>query len=210
MKTSDVFTFVEKQNMEKKRGKKRVALLLPSELVDRIDRDARISGITRTKYITDVLMGDRIELDVKDKADAIRHLIDNPENWNNLPSQFRTLEVYRALANLDQTASAAILELIPQEWWRYTSKEAIVSQAAQNVRILRNLPPKYRRAAMSYVRKTVKIAWQEYDNTHGTTQKEQKKTSPKGKRDRKTSRTKKTSPKKSELPSGPWLFDDLQ
>ena len=210
MKSSDVFTFVEKQNMEKKRGKKRVALLLPSELVDRIDRDARISGITRTKYITDVLMGDRIELDVKDKADAIRHLIDNPENWNNLPSQFRTLEVYRALANLDQTASAAILELIPQEWWRYTGKEAIVAQAAQNSQILRNLPPRYRRSAMSYFRKTVKIAWQAYDQTHVKTKNEKKKKSTKGKKDRKTTKTKKTSPKKSERPLGPDLFDGLQ
>ena len=195
---------------EKTRGKKRVALLLAAELVDRIDRDARASGITRTKYITDVLMGVRNDLEVKDKADAVRLLIDNPDNWNRLPSEFRTLDVFRALANLDQTASAAILEHIPQEWWRYTGKESIVAQAAQNDRILRNLPPKYRRAAMSYVRKTVKKAWQEYDNTHGTTQKEQKKKPTKGKKDRKTTKTKKTSPKKSELPSGPWLFDDLQ
>lgn len=195
---------------EKTRGKKRVALLLAAELVDRIDRDARASGITRTKYISDVLMGVRNDLEVQDKADAVRLLIDNPDNWNRLPSEFRTLDVFRALANLDQTASAAILEHIPQEWWRYTGKEAIVSQAAQNDRILRNLPPKYRRAAMSYVRKTVKKAWQEYDNTHGTTQKEQKKTSPKGKIDRKTPRTKKTSPKKSGRPSVPDLFDGLQ
>ena len=185
-------------------------MLLAAELVDRIDRDARASGITRTKYISDVLMGVRNDLEVQDKADAVRLLIDNPDNWNRLPSEFRTLDVFRALANLDQTASAAILEHIPQEWWRYTGKESIVAQAAQNSQILRNLPPKYRRAAMSHVRKTVKIAWQEYDNTHGTTQKEQKKTSPNCKRDRKTSRTKKTSPKKAERPFGPDLFDGLQ
>ena len=185
-------------------------MLLPAELVDRIDRDAHDAGITRTKYITGVLMGDRVGLDVKDKADALRHLLDNPENWNRLPSEFKTLDVFRALANLDQAASAAILEHIPQEWWRHTDKEAIVAQAAQNIQILRNLPPRYRRSAMSYFRKTVKIAWQEYDNTHGTTKKERKITSPKGKIDRKTPRTKKTSSKKSERPAGPWLFDDLQ
>lgn len=195
---------------EKTRGKKRVALLLPAELVDRIDRDAHDAGITRTKYITDVLMGVRNDLEVKDKADAVRLLIDNPENWNRLPSELRTLDVFRALANLDQTASSAILEHIPQEWWRYTGKEAIVAQAARNSQILQKLPPKYRRAAMSYIRKTVKIAWQEYDNTHGTTKKERKITSPKGKRDRKPPRTKKTSPKKTERPSGPDLFDGLQ
>ena len=195
---------------EKTRGKKRVALLLAAELVDRIDRDARASGITRTKYISDVLMGVRNDLEVQDKADAVRLLIDNPDNWNRLPSEFRTLDVFRALANLDQTASAAILEYIPQEWWRYIFKEAIVAQAAQNIRILRNLPPKYRRAAMSYFRKTVKIAWQEYDNTHGITKNERKITSPKGKRDRKPPRSKKTSPKKTERPSGPDLFDGLQ
>ena len=94
---------------KKTRGKKRVALLLPAELVDRIDRDAHDAGITRTKYINGVLMGDRVGLDVKDKADALRHLLDNPENWNRLPSEFKTLDVFRALANLDQAASAAIL-----------------------------------------------------------------------------------------------------
>lgn len=196
---------------EKTKEKQRIALLLPAQLLHMIDKQAAAEGITRTKYVIRSLTGGEKKLVVKDQIDAVRLLINDPVNWKTLPIEYQTKEVFKALLSFDPTTAAAITDYIPTEWWNGLGKEDLVVLAAHNTLILHNLPPKYRRSALSYIRQKAKTAWEEYDKSHGATKNEQKKSSPKGKRDRKPPRTKKTFPqKKTECPSGPDLFDGLQ
>lgn len=195
---------------EKTKGKQRIALLLPAQLLHMIDKQAAAEGITRTKYVIRSLTGGEKKLVVNDQIDAVRLLINDPVNWKTLPIEYQTKEVFKALLSFDPKTAAAITDYIPTEWWNGLGKEEIVVLAAHNTQILRNLPPKYRRSALSYIRQKAKTAWEEYDKSHGTTKNERKITSPKGKRDRKPPRSKKTSPQKTGLPSGPDLFDGLQ
>lgn len=184
------------------KGKQRVSMYFPKKLLEQIDDQAKLAGINRTKYIIQMILGIRPEMDTRNQLDAIRHIMENPSNWDRLPAKFQTKEIFCAIASLDQKSAAAIMNRIPCDWWNCLSKDVIVDQAAKECHILHELPPKYRRAALSCIRKTAKAYWIEKDKN--------KVTSPKGKRDRKPPRSKKTSPQKTGLPSGPDLFDGLQ
>ena len=195
----------------KTKGKQRIALFLPVQMLHMIDKQAKDEGITRTMFIIRALTGGEKKLVVNDQIDAVRHLINDPGDWKTLPIEYQTKEVFKALVSLDKNAAALIIDYIPSEWWKVLDKEEIVALSAYNTTLLHNIPCKYRRSAISYIRKTAKAAWELYDKSQGTTKGEQKKTSPKGGKDRKQPGSKNPKIRKKKVSvSEPSLFDELQ
>ena len=190
-------------------GKQRVAMYISKKLLEQIDAQAKLAGMNRTKYIIQMLQGVQPEMDASNQLDAIRYIMENPSNWDRLPTKFQTKEIFRAIASLDQISAAAIMNRIPCDWWDCLNKEVIVSQAAKECHILHELPTKYRREALACIRKTAKTYWIENDKNKGTSIKQTQKKNPKGKNERKPPLSSTKGEKKNKaLEPGFFLFDE--
>ena len=151
--------------MHNKTDKKRISLIIYKQLLEKIDDASKSADIPRSKYLQRVLEASHncVKVEVKNPLEAINFLSKNAHAWAQLPREFRTYEVFCALASVCPTEAASIMEQVPPKWWSLLNKETIIKKAAENTKVLYNLPCEYRNDALTYICETAKKLWDEND-----------------------------------------------
>ena len=151
--------------MYTEKDKERITISVQKKLLTKIDEASTKAGFTRAKYLNRVLseIHNDADCDVKNSLDAVISLSKNPHNWMRIPREFRTYEVFCALASVCPSEAASIMEQVPPKWWGLLSKETIIKNAAKNTKVLYNLPSEYRNDALTYICETANKLWTEND-----------------------------------------------
>ena len=151
--------------MHNKTDKKRISLIIYKQLLEKIDDASKSADLPRSKYLQRVLEASHncVNVEVKNPLEAINFLSKNTHSWAQLPREFRTYEVFCALASVCPSEAASIMEQVPPKWWGLLSKETIIKQAAENAKVLYNLPCEYRNDALTYICETANKLWTEND-----------------------------------------------